>query len=64
MTILAGAALALTVVSLLIVGGVLFAPFLFGLFLLALIGVIAESGDRTVRQHDPPMNAKTWRGGE
>jgi hypothetical protein len=63
MTILAVTALALTVASLLVIGGALFAPFLFGLFLLALIGVIAGSEDRTVRQHDPSMNAKRWRGG-
>jgi hypothetical protein len=60
-TILASAALVLTFASVLIIGGALFAPFLFGLFLLGLIGVIAGSEDRTVRRHDPPMSPRTWR---
>lgn len=51
------AALALLVVP----GGVLFAPFALGLSLLALVGALGGLEDRTVRQHDPPMNPRGWR---
>jgi hypothetical protein len=54
-------ALFLTVASLFLIGGVIFAPFLFGLFLLALVGVLAGLKDRTVRQHNPAMNPRRWR---
>lgn len=50
------AALALLVVP----GGVLFAPFALGLSLLALVGALGGLEDRTVRQHDPPMNPRGW----
>jgi hypothetical protein len=43
--------------------GVLFALFLFGLFLLALVGVLAGLEDRTVRQHDPVLDPRRWRNG-
>jgi hypothetical protein len=64
MKYLAVAALFLTVATLPIVGGVLFALFLFGpLFLLALIGVLAGLENRTVRQHNPGMDPRRWRDG-
>ena len=44
--------------SLLVPGGVLLAPLLLGAALLALTGGLE---DRSVRQHDPPMNPKGWR---
>jgi hypothetical protein len=47
-----------------IYGGVLFAFILFGLFVLALVGVIGEQGEnRTVRQHDAPTDPTGWRRG-
>jgi hypothetical protein len=46
-----------------IYGGVLFAFFLFGGFMLALVGVIGGQEDRTVRQHDPSMDPTRWRNG-
>jgi hypothetical protein len=64
MRLLAVAALFLAVVSLMVVGGVVFAAFLFfPLFLLALVGVLAGLQDRTVRQHDPTPDARGWRTG-
>ena len=53
--------LILTVVFIPIVGGVLFAMVFFGLFLLALVGVLGGLEDRTVRQHNPSMNPREWR---
>jgi hypothetical protein len=54
----------LLVVSLPVIGvGVLVAPFLLGLFLLALVGVLGGLKDRTVRQHNPAMNPRRWRNG-
>ena len=49
--------------SLLVPGGVLLAPVLLGAAVLALIGVLGGLENRSVRQHDPPMNPKGWRGG-
>jgi hypothetical protein len=63
MKYVAVAALLLTVATLPVVGGALFALFLFGLFLLALVGVLAGLEDRTVRQHDPVLDPKGWRKG-
>jgi hypothetical protein len=46
----------------LILGGVIFALFLFfPLFLLALVGVLDTVEDRTVRQHDAPLDPRGWR---
>jgi hypothetical protein len=55
--------LALTLALLLVPGGVLFAPFSLGLFLLALTGVLGGVRDRTVCQHDPAMTPRSWRDG-
>ena len=49
--------------AVLVPGSVLFAPFFLGLALLALTGVLGGLGDRSVRQHNPPMNPRGWRGG-
>lgn len=62
MTLLATAALLLTVVALLSGVGVLFAPFLLGAFLLALVGVLGAQSDRRVRQREPAMDPCAWRG--
>ena len=57
-------ALLLTAASLPIVGGVLFALFLFfPLFLLGLVTVLAGLEDRTVREHSNSMSATSWRDG-
>ena len=45
------------------IGGVLFAFVLLGLFLLALVSVLAGLEDRTVRQRDPAMDPTRWRNG-
>jgi len=47
--------------SLLVPGGVLLAPLLLGAALLALTGGLGGLEDRSVRQHDPPMNPNGWR---
>jgi len=47
--------------SLLVPGGVLLAPLLLGAALLALTRGLGGLEDRSVRQHDPPMNPKGWR---
>ncbi|MGH2779868.1 MAG: hypothetical protein ACRDLA_00330 [Thermoleophilaceae bacterium] len=44
-----------------VIGGVLFAFVLIGIFLLALVGVMAGLEDRTVRQRDPDMDPTRWR---
>ena len=49
--------------SLLVPGGVLLAPVLFGAALLALAGALGGLENRSVPQHDPPMNPKGWRDG-
>jgi TRAP-type C4-dicarboxylate transport system permease small subunit len=62
--LIAVASLALTVASLLAIPvGVVFAPFLFGLFLLALVGLLGGVDNRTVRQHDPQLDSERWRNG-
>jgi hypothetical protein len=63
MAFLATATLFLTVASLLVIGGVVFAPFLAGLFLLALLGVLAGRGDRRVTRRGPATDATGWRTG-
>jgi hypothetical protein len=56
--------LLLTVATFPIIGGVVFALFLFfPLFLLGLLGVLAGLEDRTVEQHNPAMDATAWRTG-
>jgi hypothetical protein len=35
----------------------------FGVFLLALVGVLGGLEDRTVRQHSPSLNPRGWRDG-
>lgn len=62
-SLVAVVSLFLTVAFVPLVGGVLFAMVVFGLFLLALVGVLAEQEDRTVRQHNPSMNPRGWRDG-
>jgi hypothetical protein len=63
-SLVAAISLLLTVASLLVYGGVLFASLLFfPLFLLGLAGVFAGVADRSVRQHDPSMNPGSWRDG-
>ena len=62
MTCVAMAALFLAVATLLPAGGVLFTPFLLGLFLLALVGVFTRHSDRRVSRQDPTLDAKSWRG--
>ena len=59
--VVAISSLALTLGVLLVPGGVLLAPFTFALFLLALAGVLGGVGDRTVRQHEPNSNPRSWR---
>ncbi len=60
---LTAATLFLTAAVLLPMGGVIFAPFLFGLFLLSLVGVLGGLADRSVRQHNPATNPRRWRDG-
>ena len=45
-------------------GAAIFMLLLFGLFLLALVGVLSGVSDRTVSQHDPSMSPRGWRGGD
>jgi hypothetical protein len=50
--------------SLIVVGGAVFALFSFWpLVLLALIAGLAGLKARTVRQQNPPMSQRRWRGG-
>jgi len=53
----------LTAILLPVFGGALFALFTFGAFLLSLVGVIGGSDDRSVRQHEPSMDGRSWRNG-
>ena len=55
--------LILTVAFIPVVGGVIFSMVFFGLFLLALVGVVGGVEDRAVRQHSPSMNPSEWRDG-
>jgi hypothetical protein len=61
-TVVASVTLFGTLALLPVIGGALFAFVVFGLFLLALVGVIGGLEDRTVRQHDPAMDPDGWRG--
>ena len=56
-------ALGLTVAFLPIIGGALFAMVFFGLFVLAIVGVLAGMEDHTVRQKDVPTDPTGWRNG-
>jgi hypothetical protein len=55
--------LGLSLALVLVPGGVLFAPFALGGFLLALAGVIGGTKNRTVQQHDPVVDPRGWRDG-
>lgn len=46
-----------------VVGAALLVLLLFGLFLLAIVGVFSGMEDRTVRQHDVVLDPKGWRDG-
>jgi hypothetical protein len=63
--VLAVASLFVFVALMPVVGvGVLFAPFVLGLFLLALIGVLAGLEDQTVRQRGGVLDdPRRWRNG-
>jgi hypothetical protein len=52
-----------TVAALMVIGGAVFAVLLFGAFLFALVGLLAGSANRTVRQHNPRLDGKRWRDG-
>ena len=57
------ASLLLTVALLPVPGGVLFAMFTFGMFLLALGGVFAGLEDHTVSTRDVSVDPTRWRNG-
>ena len=57
------ASLFLTVALLPVPGGVLFAMFTFGMFLLAMGGVFAGLEDRTVSRRDVSVDPTRWRNG-
>jgi hypothetical protein len=46
-----------------VIGAALIVLLLFGLFLLALVGVFSGLEDRTVRQHDTVLDPTGWRNG-
>lgn len=46
-----------------VIGAALIVLLLFGVFLLALVGVFSGMDDRTVRQHDPILDGRRWREG-
>jgi hypothetical protein len=53
----------LAVATVPVIGAALFVLLLFGLAGLALVGVLGEVGDRTVRRDGPTLDAKGWRNG-
>jgi hypothetical protein len=63
MKFLAAAALLTSVALLPVWGGVVLALVPFGLFLLALVGVLGALEDRTVQQHQPVLEPRRWRDG-
>jgi hypothetical protein len=63
LALIAVSSLFLLVATLPIYGFVLVAPFILGLFLLALVGVLGELSDRSVQQHNPEMDPTGWRNG-
>jgi hypothetical protein len=56
-------ALLVTVALAPVIGGVLFALVTFGVFVLALVGVLAGLENHTVRQRNPSLNPRAWRDG-
>jgi hypothetical protein len=62
-SLVALSALGLTVVMLPVIGGALFAMVFFGLFVLALVGVLAGVDDHAVRQKNTPTDPTGWRNG-
>jgi hypothetical protein len=46
-----------------VIGAALFVLLLLGLFLLALVGVISNVGDRNVSQHELVLDPTRWRKG-
>jgi hypothetical protein len=56
-------ALGLTILFLPIIGGALFAMVFFGLFLLAIVGVLSGVEDHSVQQKDVPIDPTGWRNG-
>ena len=46
-----------------VIGAALLVLILFGLFLLAMVGVFSGMEDRTVRQRDVVLDGKRWREG-
>jgi hypothetical protein len=61
--LIAVTSLFLLVATLAVFGGVVLAPFIFGLFALALVGVLGQVPDRSVRQHNPDLDPTGWREG-
>ena len=46
-----------------VIGAALIVLLLFGVFLLALVGVFSGLENRTVRQHEPVLDGRRWREG-
>jgi hypothetical protein len=64
LTFMTVTALLLTIASLAVIGGAVFALLLFfPAFVLGLVGVLAAVGDRTVRTRAPRLDATSWRNG-
>lgn len=61
MTYIATGALILTVATLPVLGGVLLAPFLLGLAVLALTGVLAGRTDGSVERRETRLDPCAWR---
>jgi hypothetical protein len=62
-SIVATGSLFLVVAVMPVIGGVIFAFVLFGLFLLGLVSLLG-SVDREVRQHNPSLDARGWQSGD
>ena len=62
-SLIAVASLFLAVAFVPVVGAALIVLLLFGVFLLALVGVFSGLDNRTVRQHDPALDGRRWREG-
>ena len=61
MSYLATATLLLLVATLPVIGGVLLAPFLVGLFVLSLAGVLARRTDGSAPRRDAELDPCGWR---